>query len=224
VTADNPDIDYNIGFFSVIASNGVVTNLNLENCNISLTMVSAIMGEKSTGGLAGQCYGSISNCTVTGTVTGGYDVGGFVGMAGWLSNITECRVNASVTGEAEVGAFAGSVNNSTIVKSYAEGEVIAVAGVSYENPRGIGGFAGFNVIGTIEECQSSVFVKTTMLSEWVGGFMGYNQGEISHCLYDIDKTSNWDAVDVKYGNSISDIKGVSKSELTLQRKENLYRP
>ncbi len=219
-TAEDPEKGYNVGLFSVIASVGTVTNLSLENCTVSLTVPIQLMMEQSCGGLAGQCYGTVTNCRVSGAVTGDYQVGGLVGVAAWLSKISECGVNVSVTGEAEIGAFAGSMHNCTISRCTAEGTVTAVSGTVYERPRGIGGFSGFNVIGTVENCQSSVFVKTTVPSEWVGGFMGYNQGQISRCLYDIDKTPNWDAVDVKYGNSTTDLKGVSKSELTLQSKEN----
>lgn len=216
VTADDPEKGYNVGLFSVIASVGTVTNLNLENCSVALTVPIHLTAGQSCGGLAGQCYGTITDCRVSGTVTGDYQVGGLVGLAAWLSKISECGVNVSVTGEAEIGAFAGSMNNCTISRCTAEGEVTAVSGTAYERPRGIGGFSGFNVIGSIDNCQSSVFVKTTVPSEWVGGFIGYNQGIVTNSRYDIDKTASWDAVDVEYGNnSYADVAGVSRSELDM---------
>jgi hypothetical protein len=48
-------------------------------------------------------------------------------------------------------------------------------------------------------------VKTAVPANWVGGFMGYNQGEIIGCAYDKSRNANWEAVDVILYDAPSDV-------------------
>jgi hypothetical protein len=63
----------NLGLFSKILTNGIVTNLTIQNVDI--------IGHRFVGALAGESYGHITNCHVTGSVTGEDFVAGLVGLA-----------------------------------------------------------------------------------------------------------------------------------------------
>lgn len=64
----------NFGLFRAIGSNGVVRNLNLQNCNISGT-------GSYYGGIAANNFGMIENCHIlSGKITGNSYVGGITGQ------------------------------------------------------------------------------------------------------------------------------------------------
>lgn len=211
-TMTDPEQKYNTGLFALIGQHGQVKNLRLEDCDISFVSGGELsLGGNATGGLAGMSYGTVMNCIVSGKVVGNYQVGGLIGLSGSGSTVDNCSVNVSVTGESEIGAFIGSLHDALITSCSASGEVTAVnLPGGYDRPRGIGGFSGFMVMGTVRDCQSSAYVKTADSSDWVGGFMGYNQGEITSCLYDGRKTAGWDPVDVEYQGAVSDVRDISK--------------
>ena len=213
-TTDKPDQFLFTGLFAQIGRNGKVMNTNLENCDITLDSSGKYSaGTNATGGLAGMSYGVVANCSVSGTIEGIFGVGGLIGESGWGSRVEGCSVKVSVIGNASVGALVGSLHNALVTDCEAEGEVIAAKKTGGSvTPRGIGGFSGFMVMGTVRDCRSSVFVKTMISADWVGGFMGYNQGEIINCLYDKNKTANWEAVDVVYQDSLSDVRDIAEND------------
>lgn len=211
--SSNPQNRTNAGLFDTIHRYGQVRNLNLRNVDI----IAPYESSYSAGGLAGTCFGSIDHCTVSGRVDGSYQVGGMVGVAGWNSVFTNCAADMNVLGDSEIGGFAGTAHYTHILDCTARGEVTAAYNDIYDCPRGIGGFAGFSVEGTIENCTSLMQVKTNISSDWVGGFIGYNQGTITNCTYASDITANWEAVDVSYHKTPSDIKGVPASAIDLPR-------
>ena len=62
-----------LGLFAKILTNGVVTNLTIQDVDI--------IGHRFVGALAGESYGHITNCHVTGNITGEDFVAGLVGLA-----------------------------------------------------------------------------------------------------------------------------------------------
>jgi hypothetical protein len=79
-----------VGFFSNMQG-AVVSNLGLTNVTIS--------GYSFVGGMFGGCRSTtISDCFVTGTVTGSSDVGGFGGESASGTNINDCWVNVTSSG------------------------------------------------------------------------------------------------------------------------------
>ena len=88
------------GFFAYIGTGGRVENLKLVNAEI--------VGQGSTGAIAGTSTGTIENIYVDGKITGGSNTGGIVGTlhAGTLQNST---VNAEVYGN-PVGGLIGGTN------------------------------------------------------------------------------------------------------------------
>ena len=107
------------GFFAYIGTGGSVENLKLVNADI--------VGQGSTGAIAGTSTGTIENTYVDGKITGKSNTGGIVGTlhAGTLQNST---VNAEVYGH-PVGGLIGGTNwngsgSPLIVKDTTTGNVI----------------------------------------------------------------------------------------------------
>lgn len=215
---DTPDAPLTGGFFAVIGPGGEVKNLTLENASVSTPVTSPpAAAQVATGLLAGRCMGRASGCHVSGKVIGSYQTGGLAGIIGnyqdggeaSFARVSGCTAKASVAGDSELGGFAGSLHGAILSGCTAEGEVIAVSGQIYGAPRAIGGFCGFSVEGRVENCEASVYVRTMLPAEWVGAFMGYNQGAITDSRYNLDKAPDWKPVDVIYQNAVSDVTAFS---------------
>lgn len=101
---------YNSGLFGCIGSGGVVKNLSLTDINVS--------GGLYAGGIAGENYGHIINCTVSGTVsTSGNCAGGVTGK-NYDGYVIGCTVSGTVGGStAWVGGVAG-INFGHIIGSW----------------------------------------------------------------------------------------------------------
>lgn len=126
--------------------------------DVGLTNVS-IAGKGYVGGLAGSvdANSSVTNCYVTGSVTGTDNiVGGLIGSN--TGTITQSYSNATVSGKMHVGGLAGA-NGGTITKSFALGNVSGTSNV--------GGFVG-STTGTI----SVSFAKGNVTGTSSGGFAG----------------------------------------------------
>ncbi|WMJ83494.1 GLUG motif-containing protein [Oscillospiraceae bacterium LTW-04] len=217
---ESPDAPLVGGFFSVIGPGGEVQNLTLENASVSTPVTAPpAAGEVATGLLAGRCMGQVSDCHVSGKVVGYYKTGGFAGFIGnyqhgdeaSFARVTNCTAKVSVAGDSELGGFAGSLHGAILSDCTVEGDVVAVSGQIYGAPRAIGGFCGFSVEGRVENCEASVYVKTMLPAEWVGAFMGYNQGAIINSRYNLDKAPYWEPVDVIYNNAISEVTAFSSN-------------
>ncbi|WP_171632003.1 GLUG motif-containing protein [Paenibacillus plantarum] len=113
LTIRKSTIDF-VGLFGQLELGSTVTNMRLENVNIT--------GNWVVGGLAGHNrFGSISNSYVTGTVNGNHAIGGLVGFND--GTITNSYASASVIGNVEIGGLVGVNMNGTITTSYATGIV-----------------------------------------------------------------------------------------------------
>jgi hypothetical protein len=106
------------GLFGNIGKGGKVQNLNLRGINIK-------GGTGDTGGIAGTSDGSITKCTVSGTVNGKttQNTGGVAGNNGSNGTITDCTVvsGSTIIGTAgKTGALSGlnngAVNRNTVNK------------------------------------------------------------------------------------------------------------
>jgi hypothetical protein len=153
----NKDSSDNVGFFGTISAGGAVKDLTLQNV--------AVTGRSQTGGLAGTNQGTITNCGVTGSVTGndGYDyIGGLVAANGGV--ITKSYATANVS---RVRWYAGGLvgaNAGSITLSYATGNV-------RDADTCAGGLVGQNRGGSIENCYATGRVTGTSA---VGGLTGDN--------------------------------------------------
>ena len=163
-------------------------------------------------GTSGDNKGTVQNLTVSGTVSGGWHVGGVVGYNNG-GTVTGCIFSGSgsVSGEWYVGGIAGQ-NNGTVENCYNTGQVNGrgnyVGGVVGWNDSGanvencyntgsvtgvtgaagssdyVGGVVGLNS-GNVENCYNTGTVTGT--DDYVGGVVGWNRGTVKNCYYQIDK-------------------------------------
>jgi len=164
--------DY-LGLFGSINVNSHIINLALEDVNIIGSGSS-----HSLGSLCGQNRGTISECNATGSVNGGYYLGGLCGYndGGTISN---CTVTSFVTGDAEIGGLCGQNVYGLISNCYVSGSV--TCGGYYSGD--IGGLCGWNINGIIINCTTTGSVIDNGYGiGWLGGLCGDNSnGIISNC-------------------------------------------
>ena len=158
------------GFIRYLQAGAVVRDLTLEG-----TLTPG--GSKSSLGLiAGENSGTISGCTVSGTVTGDEDVGGIAGCNTVTGRIAGCVSQASVTGELHTGGIAGS-NQGVIENCTGQGQVNITEN---ENAMDTGGIAGYSS-GTVTGCVNHSAVGYQHTGYNTGGIAGRQKGVIENC-------------------------------------------
>lgn len=158
------------GFIRYLQAGAVVRDLTLEG-----TLTPG--GSKSSLGLiAGENSGTISGCTVSGTVTGDEDVGGIAGRNTVTGRITGCVSQASVTGELHTGGIAGS-NEGVIESCTGQGQVNITEN---ENAMDTGGIVGYSS-GTVTGCVNHSAVGYQHTGYNTGGIAGRQKGVIESC-------------------------------------------
>lgn len=110
------------------------------------------------GGLIGVNRGDVTQCRVTGSVSGDFGVGMMAGSNGGY--VTQSCTAGTVTGNAMVGGLAG-MNGGTVAQSYSRTTVDG--GSAW-----IGGLIGTNS-GTVVQCYSTGSVSGVF---WSGGLVG----------------------------------------------------
>ena len=136
------------------------------------------------GGGAGLSWGTIENCSVSGSVSGTVYVGGVVGVQ-IGGSITGCSSSATVKGTVDVGGVAGQTNSSaTLTACYATGNVtIEIA--PKKNIAG-GGLVGMNAGSSLLACYATGNVTSTGSSTGyvhIGGFLGNNYANVMTACY-----------------------------------------
>ena len=101
-----------VGLFGFPNSSASITKIGIINENIS--------GQTYVGGLAGDNYGTVSNCYTTGSVHGSSNVGGLVGGAVEAS-ISNSYSRANVSGSSNVGGLAGYLLEAPVSNCYSTG-------------------------------------------------------------------------------------------------------
>ena len=157
--------DKYVGLFGHIGSGGTVKDVTLEEVKIeSNNDMSAV------GGVAGRSYGTLENCSVSGSVSGSGIAGGVVGYqsGGFL---TGCSSSATVNAGGVAGGVAGLTDSgATLTACYATGDVPLESINSGGNF--VGGVAGRSY-GTLENCSVSGSVSGSGIA---GGVVGYQSG------------------------------------------------
>ena len=140
--------NYYAGLFGYIDPEGTVKNVVLTEVNVT--------GDTNVGGVAGLSYGTIENCSVSGSVSGsnGSYAGGVVGHQ-IVGSITGCSSSAKVKGMNRVGGVVGATNSdATLTACYATGDVT----VEYDGSGNAcaGGVVGFNLgNSTLTACYAA---------------------------------------------------------------------
>jgi hypothetical protein len=168
------DFDFvpQVGLFGYLAPGGKVTEVGVENANIT--------GADLVGSLVGESWGTVSDSYSTGSVTGGRWVGGLVGenREGTVRN--SCS-SANVVGVGGVGSLVGYTHDGAVRDSHSTGSVTGEWHV--------GGLVGYSS-GTVNNSYSTGNVTG---SSPVGGLVGLNSGTVENS-YSTGSVTGEDAV------------------------------
>ncbi len=145
-----------IGLFGQINAGGVVHSLSIEDCQVG-----SFDSWYYVGSLCGYNYGTIRNCSSSGSVSGYDSVGNLCGYNDGI--IQSCNSTGSVNGTNYAGGLCGYNYGGAILDSYSSA---AVSG-TWE----IGGLSGKNRNSSISRCYSTGPVSG---SSSVGGLCGEN--------------------------------------------------
>ena len=159
------------GLFGWLNRAGTVKNVVMEGVQITSNQIYG----GSIGGVVGSGWGTIENCSVSGSVSGTVYVGGVVGVQ-IGGSITGCSSSATVKGTVDVGGVAGQTNSSaTLTACYATGNVTIEINPA-KNIAG-GSLVGMNAGSSLLACYATGNVTSTGSSTGkvhIGGFLGNN--------------------------------------------------
>ena len=181
----------------------------IQECSSSISVENEGIRDSTIGGFIGEVYfGTITNCTSTGAVTGTSassteEAGGFIG-AGGLFYMNNCHATGAVTSNAsyaDTGGFIGYDDGDSLYEDcYASGDIIDTC----TNGPFVGGFAGETSNGCVmTRCMASGDITATGSTSSTGaygGFVGASNGdeEYTDCYAWGDITVN-DALEDAYG-------------------------
>ena len=197
----------NQGLFSTIAENGKVYDVNVV-CNINSK-------RDYVGGIAGENYGLIHNCSVMATIVEEDNdyVGGIVGENTVYGRVEGCYVEGTITGlgsATKIGGIAGKSNSKVggggIVY---EGNILncwVSANISsdcnnFSNRPYVGGICGENK-GNMQYCCMTGDVACASEGNYqVGGLAGFSGGSTQHCTFYGTVTTPSEPLSKYIGNS-----------------------
>ena len=168
------------GLFGWLNRAGTVKNVVMEGVQITSNQIYG----GSIGGVVGYSWGTIENCSVSGSVSGTVYVGGVVGVQ-IGGSITGCSSSATVKGTVDVGGVAGQTNSSaTLTACYATGNVI----IEMDPKKNIAGgsLVGMNAGSSLLACYATGNVTSTGSSTGkvhIGGFLGNNYTTVTACYW-----------------------------------------
>ena len=171
--------DQFVGLFGYLDKAGTVKNVVMEGIQITSNHV---LMSGNTGGVVGYSWGTIENCSVSGSVSGTNCVGGVVGSQK-AGSIIGCSSSAIVKGTRYVGGVAGE-KWGTMTACYATGNVT----LEINSPQDLsgGGVVGLNGGSTVLACYATGNVTSTGSSTGyvhIGGFLGNNYANVMAACY-----------------------------------------
>ena len=167
------------GLFGWLNRAGTVKNVVMDGIQITCNHRLGYAG-----GVAGFSWGTIENCSVSGSISGTVSVGGVVGAQRDRS-ITGCSSSATVKGTLNVGGVAGQTSfGATLTACYATGNVI----IEIDRTQNIsgGGLVGFNDGISLLSCYATGNVTSTGSGTGnvhIGGFLGDNYTTVTACYW-----------------------------------------
>ena len=198
--------DQFVGLFGYLNRVGTVKNVVMEGIQITSNHMFG-----NTGGVAGFSWGTIENCSVSGSVSGTKCVGGVVG-AQKAGSITGCSSSATVKGTVDVGGVAGEKWGS-MTACYATGNVT----LEIDSPKNLsgGGLVGFNGGSSVLACYATGNVTSTGSSTGnvhIGGFLGDNYTTVTACYW-----KNNHEQGIGYNNKVTEATKVDGTDVTWQK-------
>ena len=208
------------GLVGVLAKEGIVRNVNIKKDSIN--------ANDCAGGLVAYNYGTITNCTNSGSVSGTFESGGIAGInAGTVSN---CTNNSSISSYSDNSGGITGINSGTISGCTNSGSISSL----YHS----GGIAGINA-GTVSNCTNSGRVSSSSNS-YSGGIAGVNDGDVqnsysvadsvsgiltsggvvginsfivTNSYYDADRLPGVSAIDSSYGGTAFNVDGLPTAQM-----------
>ena len=160
-------------------SKGIIMNLGLENVDVR--------GSGSVGGIAGRNLKTITDCYVTGTVSGtSAYIGGLVGY-NYGATISNSMTDVTVHGTEYLGGLVGMNQAATVKNCYAMGDVTGDLFFVYQK---VGGLVGHNFgFGHVID---SYAIGTVSGNDKIGGLVGdsTSNSEISNSFSTGDVSGN----------------------------------
>jgi len=200
--------DQFVGLFGYLNRAGTVKNVVMEGIQITSNHMFG-----NTGGVAGFSWGTIENCSVSGSVSGTKCVGGVVG-AQKAGSITGCSSSATVKGTVDVGGVAGEKWGS-MTACYATGNVT----LEIDSPKNLsgGGLVGFNGGSSVLACYATGNVTSTGSSTGnvhIGGFLGDNYTTVTACYW---KNNHEQGIGYKKAGTVTEVTKVDGTGVTWQK-------
>lgn len=199
------------GLFGWLNRAGTVKNVVMEGVQITSHQIYG----GSIGGVVGSGWGTIENCSVSGSVSGTVYVGGVVGVQ-IGGSITGCSSSATVKGTVDVGGVAGQTNSSaTLTACYATGNVIIEINPK-KNIAG-GSLVGMNAGISLLACYATGNVTSTGSSTGkvhIGGFLGNNYTTVTACYW---KNNHEQGIGYKKAGTVTEVTKVDGTGVTWQK-------
>ena len=166
------------GLFGWLNRAGTVKNVVMEGVQITSNQIYG----GSIGGVVGYSWGTIENCSVSGSVSGTNCVGGVVGSQK-AGSITGCSSSAIVKGTRYVGGVAGE-KWGTMTACYATGNVT----LEINSPQDLsgGGVVGLNGGSTVLACYATGNVNSKGSNTGnvhIGGLFGDSYTTVTACYW-----------------------------------------
>ena len=199
------------GLVGRLGKAGTVKNVVMEGVQITNNRSWSAFA----GGVAGYSWGTIENCSVSGSVSGTVYVGGVVG-AQIDGSITGCSSSATVKGMVDVGGVAGQTNSgATMTACYATGDVT----LEIDPKKNISGgsLVGFNGGSSLLACYAIGNVTSTGSSTGnvhIGGFLGDNYTTVTACYW---KNNHEQGIGFKKAGTGTEVTKVDGSGVTWQK-------
>ncbi len=180
--------DQFVGLFGYLNRAGTVKNVVMEGIQITSNHV---LMSGNTGGVVGYSWGTIENCSVSGSVSGTNCVGGVVGSQK-AGSIIGCSSSAIVKGTRYVGGVAGE-KWGTMTACYATGNVT----LEINSPQDLsgGGVVGLNGGSTVLACYATGNVNSKGSNTGnvhIGGLFGDNYTVVTACYWKNNQEQGFD--------------------------------
>ena len=195
------------GLFGWLNRAGTVKNVVMEGVQITSHQIYG----GSIGGVVGYSWGTIENCSVSGSVSGTNCVGGVVGSQK-AGSIIGCSSSAIVKGTRYVGGVAGE-KWGTITACYATGDVT----LEIDSQRDLsgGGVVGLNGGSTVLACYATGNVNSKGSNTGnvhIGGLFGDNYTVVTACYWKNNQEQG-----IGYSNKVTEATKVDGSVVTWQK-------
>ena len=202
--------DQFVGLFGYLDKAGTVKNVVMEGIQITSNHV---LMSGNTGGVVGYSWGTIENCSVSGSVSGTNCVGGVVGSQK-AGSIIGCSSSAIVKGTRYVGGVAGE-KQGTMTACYATGDVT----LKIDSPQNlyVGGLVGFSGNARVLACYAIGNVNSEGRNTGnvhIGGLFGENYTVVTACYW---KNNHEQGIGSNQHSTVPEATKVDGTDVTWQK-------